>query len=97
MLLRLISREIDLQLRELNFDWCEYRPDNEPCEYPTQALLIKWLRDVHQIVLEVYPDDFYRKEYIRYWVFIHTVGNRRRFGLFEAGIIEALKLIKTND
>lgn len=71
----------------------------------TQSLVVKWLRDIHRIVIESYPEDFFNNvDPIRYWTFIHVSGNRVRYGLFEtfeqaeeAGIIEALKLIKIND
>jgi hypothetical protein len=64
MQLQLVSKEIAIKLQELGFDWKTnwyYRHDfNTPVEYyvepnkpliraPEQALVCKWLREVHKI------------------------------------------------
>jgi len=63
--LKLVNKEISIQLKELGFNWkCIYylnkddkilyrptftNPDDYLSEVPTQSLVCKWLRDVYSI------------------------------------------------
>ena len=54
MELKLVSKEIAFQLKELGFDWCcEIMFLEKGLKRPSQALVIKWFRDLYQISIDV--------------------------------------------
>ena len=67
---------------------------------PTQALLQKWLRDVHNIHIEIQSPDTTQEAWVSHIRYINKFGNRGDCGdsntyeaALEAGLLEALKLI----
>jgi hypothetical protein len=71
---------------------------------PTQSLLVKWLREIHQISVKI--DDFYTNSKIRYGFNVCELGSQddNPQGIFityekalEAGLKKALKKINKND
>ena len=68
------------------------------CTQPTQSLLQKWLREVHNIHIEI--NRTYEKGYYLYEYFINK--NKQLFGFksyeeaLEIGLQEALKLLKNS-
>jgi len=55
------------------------------CYAPTQSLLAKWLREVHNIIIDVKLDFFnsYNKESIKYYPIFYTYSDsKKRFWLY---------------
>ncbi len=68
---------------------------------PTQALLQKWLRDVHNIHIEIQSPDTTQETWGSHIRYINKFGNRGDCGdsesyeaALEDGLLEALKLIE---
>lgn len=79
-----------------------YRTDDTTINRPTHSLLQRWLREVHEIEVNVLfkPDSREYKMLIFYWkrgeqITISTTGFKFYEEAFEYGLLEALKLIKT--
>lgn len=94
---QLISFETAILAKEKKFNIsCRYCTCNN-VQLPTQSLLQKWLREVHNIEVYVTPVKEITNDFKYYQWMIHTIS----FGIhdtyekaLEAGLIEALKLIK---
>jgi len=119
MELKLCSKEIAIQLKELDFNWdCDHYYENDNLFYfgdivipnelitlaPEQALIIKWLRDIHEIYIIPYP---YKKEndtkiYCTYDI-LHNDFEEEEWEedyntyelAEEAGILKAIEILKT--
>jgi len=71
---------------------------------PTQSLLQKWLRDVHNIHIEIQSPDTPNETWGSHIRYINKFGNRGDCGdsetyeqALEAGLLEALKLIEDEE
>ena len=77
------------------------KAEDVSCSAPTQSLLQKWLREVHEISIKI--DDYYTNSRVRFDYNVCELGSQEDnpVGIFEnyeealeIGLQEALKLIK---
>jgi virulence-associated protein VapD len=77
--LKISNYEISKQLQELGFNWKDYSlyindfHEDGNIEYvaPTQSLVIKWFRDVHNIHISTMPNSYYKRKLLG---FVYIIG-----------------------